>query len=104
MPREFFNHAHSDPNWDGPKVTVGWDRHPDVQIGVVVHRENAIAYLGDALAEVDITDEQRTAVIEALTQPEAPIFGWHTSQDRSGLNRLIKTLRRARDAAFGADA
>jgi len=29
---------------------------------------------------------------------------WHSQLDRNGINRLIRTLRRARDAAFGSDA
>lgn len=28
---------------------------------------------------------------------------WHSQMDRAGLNRLIRTLRRARDDAFGKD-
>ena len=30
--------------------------------------------------------------------------GWFVQLDRSGLNRLIRTLRRARDDAYGRDA
>jgi hypothetical protein len=30
--------------------------------------------------------------------------GWCCQLDRDGINRLIRTLRKARDAAFGADA
>ena len=33
-----------------------------------------------------------------------PFNGWYVSLDRDGLNRLIRVLRKARDAAFGADA
>lgn len=29
--------------------------------------------------------------------------GWHVTLDRAGINRLIRVLRRARDAAFGRD-
>ncbi len=35
--------------------------------------------------------------------PEYPFHGWHVTLDRHGINRLIRTLRRARDAAFGKD-
>lgn len=35
-------------------------------------------------------------------QPEVQING--TAFDRSGLNRLIRALRRARDQTFGSDA
>lgn len=30
--------------------------------------------------------------------------GWFVNLDRSGINHLIRTLRKARDQAFGADA
>lgn len=30
--------------------------------------------------------------------------GWHVTLDRAGINRLIRSLRRARDSAYGADA
>jgi hypothetical protein len=30
--------------------------------------------------------------------------GWHATLDRDGINRLIRQLRRARDAAYGTDA
>lgn len=33
-----------------------------------------------------------------------PHWGWYTHLDRANINRLIRTLRRARDQAFGADA
>jgi hypothetical protein len=29
--------------------------------------------------------------------------GWYAELDRAGVNRLIKTLRKARDAAYGRD-
>jgi hypothetical protein len=34
---------------------------------------------------------------------KAPVMVAGISTDRSSLNRLIKTLRRARDATYGAD-
>lgn len=42
-------------------------------------------------------------VLNALDLIENP-SGVYTGLDRRGLNTLIKTLRRARDAAFGVDA
>jgi hypothetical protein len=65
------------------EVQVGWRRAPigDVQVGV-------------------------TNDTSPLTWPDtgAPFPGWFASLDRDGVNRLIRVLRRARDAAFGADA
>lgn len=33
-----------------------------------------------------------------------PFGGWYVTLDRDGINRLIRKLRVARDAAFGTDA
>lgn len=104
MPREFFRNDHDTPERTGPRVTLGWDRSPGVQVGVVHSRPEVEMYLGELLVDVDITEEQRTAVVEALTQPESGSLGWYTTLGRSEVNRLIRTLRRARDASFGADA
>jgi hypothetical protein len=41
---------------------------------------------------------------EAELQPTPEGNGWFVQLDRSGINRLIHTLRRARDAAYGKDA
>lgn len=36
---------------------------------------------------------------------DVPHFdGWHATLDRDQVNKLIRVLRRARDAAYGADA
>ena len=42
----------------------------------------------------------------APDSPPTPdeFIGSHASLDRDGINLLIRTLRRARDAAYGADA
>lgn len=37
-------------------------------------------------------------------RPDSPEAGWYTTLDRLAINRLIRVLRRARDAAYGADA
>lgn len=63
---------------DDSAVKVGWTKDlAHVEIAVVHHRDGA----GE-------TDEHC----------------WHSQFDREGLNRLIRTLRKARDSAFGADA
>ena len=36
--------------------------------------------------------------------PTLPFHGWHATLDREGINLLIRALRKARDAAYGADA
>ena len=104
MPREFFNNAYSTPDWTGPQVTVGWDRAPEVQIGVIHTEPEVVKALEAALTDLKIENGLRLGILEKLTGPEASALGWHSSLNRSELNRLIRTLRRARDAAFGADA
>jgi hypothetical protein len=44
--------------------------------------------------------------VETVEHPEGypPFRGVWGTYDRAGLNRLIRTLRRARDQAYGADA
>ncbi len=32
-----------------------------------------------------------------------PFDGWHVTLDRDGVNRLIRSLRKARDAVYGRD-
>jgi len=61
-----------------PFLHVGWDREAE-------HVEIATRAGGDFKSDFD--------------RP-----GLFVQMDRSGLNRLIRTLRKARDAAFGADA
>ena len=40
-------------------------------------------------------------VTEGIHDPQA---GWFVQLDRGGVNRLIRSLRKARDQAFGTDA
>lgn len=57
-------------------VHVGWSRNRYVEVGV---------------AQMNISTEW----VET---------GHFTSLDRDGINRLIRSLRKARDAAYGSDA
>jgi hypothetical protein len=59
-----------------PWLEVGWSRGTYVQLGVRAENEN-----DDADGTVRFTD-----------------------LDRDGINRLIRTLRKARDQAYGTDA
>lgn len=109
-----------------PEVTVGWSREaPDVQINVapperVVDIEpecpTKIGTIADAIrADLEFVDKHRgpensrwhegtnyrQELETALLVYER---GWWADLDRAGINRLILTLRKARDAAFGKDA
>jgi hypothetical protein len=60
-------------------VEIGWTRNlPDV----------SMASINDSVGE----------------GPWDPARGWFAHLDREGVNRLIRSLRKARDQAFGADA
>lgn len=49
--------------------------------------------------------EVATVAPDAMTlQPTPEGNGWFVQLDRAGINRLIRTLRRARDDAYGSDA
>lgn len=68
------------------RVEVSWS--PDagyVQIATV-HRKTPATMPGDDPGD-----------------PDQPLDGWHATLDRDGINRTIRALRKARDAAFGRD-
>jgi hypothetical protein len=75
MPKENINCVGS----DGLRVVVGWEAGKDVQIGTT-----------NAQSKLRLDDE--------------PFNGWFGTLDREGCNRLIRSVRLARDKAFGADA
>lgn len=64
---------------------------------------------GEAVVEVGWTRNLPGVSIASLNEsvgdgPHDPARGWFAHLDREGVNRLIRSLRKARDAAFGADA
>lgn len=62
-----------------PFLTVGWNRNvPSIELAT---REGG---------DIDESERERG--------------GYFAHLDREGINRLIRTLRKARDQAFGADA
>lgn len=65
-------------------AVVGWQPDGCVQLGIKPHNQTSITITADG-------DQQ--ASFDSL---------WGTF-DRAGVNRLIKTLRHARDAAYGRD-
>lgn len=71
---------------DGFRVEVGWSPDQYVQIAT----KNAHSTL--RLEEGDTPDTAH------------PFYGWNVTLSREGINRTIRALRQARDAAFGADA
>lgn len=71
-------------------VAIGWAPDRDVQIGIVP---------GPSVA-LNITD----GVTVSTTSTNGPHGGLWMDLDRAGINRLIRSLRKARDAAYGSDA
>ncbi len=71
---------------DGFRLEVGWAHDKYVQVATT--NRHSKFRLGDA----DSPDG------------DEPFYGWHLTLSRDGINRAIRALRKARDAAFGADA
>lgn len=73
---------------DGFRVEVGWTRGRDVQLATTNTNSPLRLEAPDAKCDTDTV----------------PFDGWHCTLDRDGINKLIRDLRRARDAAYGTDA
>ena len=82
MPKENIYGEGQTPDWS-PRVEVGWTN--DLALTIGIDREEPFRYVDpDRNGKTD-----HTAI--------------YLSLDRAGTNRLIRTLRKARDAAFGRD-
>jgi len=80
MPKAIVYSKHWNDSVEEPRVTVGWSKESEhVQLAVLMP----------------------DGVPLDNTSPEAN--GWFAQLDRAGINRLIKTLRKARDEAYGRD-
>lgn len=105
MPRENIRSTHGDPDVAGPELTISWGRDEEsVQLATVHHEPIVRERLGERLADVELSDEQRAAVVEALSGPHSGVMGWYVHLSRGSLNQAIRILRKARDQACGADA
>lgn len=83
MPKENIN----DEVTDGFRVEVAWNPGAWLQVASV-NQHSKLTLPSDDEGE----------------QVEQPFDGWRVTLDRHGVNRLIRSLRKARDAVFGADA
>ena len=91
MPRETVVHGDvqiaetpADRNRQNPDLSVNWNREGEwVQVAIVVDAEYLAEYLSTS------KDTRLSIPTEVLT--------------RQQINHLIRTLRRARDAAYGSD-
>jgi hypothetical protein len=101
---------------------VGWNHSGAVQIGVEIEGQRSIFWtlvdaerLGGEVrkhAALDFPDDADlgASILNTLDTiadgggPNGSYAGVWSDLDRDACNRLIRTLRKARDAAFGADA
>lgn len=83
MPSEYVGDSEESQYQKGFRTKVNWSKH-EVPGGSV-----QIATLGPP--EADLKAENPAS------------NGWFVNLDRHGLNRLIRTLRKARDDAYGRD-
>ena len=97
MPKEQINHPkiitrnEGTPNevheaTDATCVHVGWNRAGWVQVSLSLSRERMHKW------------------VASLTHDEPSLSLYSEVLDRGEINRLIRTLRKARDQAYGADA
>lgn len=93
--------------WDKTAVKVGWSRDAGhVELAVVECVDGAFIEHAFQLSGAPTIGE---APVSAGPFMEVPAEIWHGAPryiqlDRNGINRLIRTLRKARDAAYGSDA
>lgn len=97
MPKETVHSVLGDrivPEFD---VSVMWNRDGTVQ--VVTTAADADERLRNWQEMGDTSTPQASAPGTSFKT----FNGWHVDLDRAGVNRLIRVLRQARDAAFGKD-
>ena len=118
MPKEVIWSADQGTDGDpAPVAELGWSREVGhVQLGTVrrvdhgPNTRSIVDVLRDDLAFVDKHRNQSTWTGESNYAHELERIiavyesGWFVPLTRDGCNRMIRALRKARDAAFGADA
>ena len=121
MPKEVIRPSvPRDNTFDQPfDVQVGWAADRDVQIGVeTCDGKSLLSQLygdPDALETIAVTVGQRFArfrgmdstqvrdLLDAIEASQVNVSGLWASMDRHQINRLIATLRKARNSAYGRD-
>ncbi len=63
------------------------------------------AHQPDGWVQLATVNQASTLTLDSELPGDTPqkFDGWHVTLDREGINRLIRSLRRARDAAYGRD-
>lgn len=89
-------------------VEVGWSSSHDVQLGISTHDGRSLAHWlagqqeGIGSHRVEENDRHGYTTVAPDDLPQFTSI-W-ASLDRTGINRLITMLRKARDEAYGRDA
>ena len=96
MPKERINPSnHGSSDNPSPHVEVVWGRDTFAQV--------AVCYDDRPVVEPEVVGKNDPTG-SGLTLTYAVPRGLWCDLDRAGINRLIRTLRKARDQAYGADA
>lgn len=96
MPKETVHCVLDGRTVPGFDVVVAWNRDGVVQVTTVADDADR------RLREWQEAGRETPALTAAGTSFRL-FDGWHADLDRAGVNRLIRLLRNARDAAFGKD-
>lgn len=114
MPKEMIHSRYADSDSPEPVAMLGWGRESEhVQLAVGLLTEDK-RYLETYLAQrirnamtpsgVAISDADVVALARAMASEPIELEGFWIQLSRDGINKLVRALRRARDAAYGADA
>jgi hypothetical protein len=99
MPRERIEQLGIHPGGDHQpfRVEVSW--HPELGDYVEI-----VTVAPDANERLKAWEELQESGVASKPGTSFQFFdGWHVHLNRNEINRLIRVLRRARNAAFGAD-
>lgn len=97
MPKERINCSTS----DNSHAVVGWRPDPGDGSG---HAQLATLHTAEPVVTISgaVPANATTSAMSHTAQTEPT--GWYVDLNREQINRLIRVLRRARDAAYGPDA
>jgi hypothetical protein len=82
-------------------IEVGWGQDRSVQVGITTH--DGIPVIAKIAGVETPGLGQVMPGLGATPDSPAGFTGLWATLDRSGINRLIKMLRKARDEAYGRD-
>lgn len=113
MPKEvIYGRHHGTFDEPSPVAEIGWSReaaHVELQVAPQRDRADNIRTIPEiAIDELKALDPKwgGDSNYADVLNLMALVYdkGWVVQLDREGINRMIRALRKARDAAYGADA